>query len=478
MMLLGAYLYYSYRKRQAVRVVQPSWAKQPQNTLPKIIHQYENYPVTHNDSYQLVDRRNVQQVRYAQKHYPGGVATAVQKAGEEDRDVMYRLLVLFREGGVFPASNIRVLKELPLTKSDGLVVCQDNHGVYDTCIFASPKHHPATWSLIASFAKCQLAGGSQSCKAQLHQALLRYIKTEGAQRPFRTIDRFFKGAVKRQMVISPKLFKQAELRNSMTPMLNFDNTEPIPKYVYRIFPKDWTKKLQKVFKKTKLNTPGFTHVYYDDDAIQEFIETTYKDYPRIIDAYNNINPNFGASRADLARYLLIYAKGGVYLDAKSVFVKQITLDGGSMYVSHWDFKPHYQVFPPSGEYQNWWLVAKKGHPIMWHVINQVVHNIEAISEGILLEDEFYSSTRWCETKKKCNVLAITGPLMFTYAIKNYIDNNGSNDIVVTPPNFDNSVKYSGVFHKKLYKHSKTTHYSLVNESLINLNYRTTATGVS
>ena len=55
--------------------------------------------------------------------------------------------------------------------------------------------------------------------------------------------------------------------------------------------------------------PEYEYRFHDDDDIINFIKT---DFPEYLDGYNKLK--YGASKADLWRYLIIYKFGGVYAD--------------------------------------------------------------------------------------------------------------------------------------------------------------------
>ena len=71
-------------------------------------------------------------------------------------------------------------------------------------------------------------------------------------------------------------------------------------------------------KQLKLINPGYRYENFDDKQVETFIRTEYGD--QVLSRYNDINADYGAARADLFRYLLIYRRGGVYLDLKSTTV--------------------------------------------------------------------------------------------------------------------------------------------------------------
>ena len=68
--------------------------------------------------------------------------------------------------------------------------------------------------------------------------------------------------------------------------------------------------------KIRAMNPEYEYRFYDDADMVEFIKSNY-DPDNPFDYFNRINPKYGAARADLFRYLLIYKCGGVYLDIKS-----------------------------------------------------------------------------------------------------------------------------------------------------------------
>jgi hypothetical protein len=67
--------------------------------------------------------------------------------------------------------------------------------------------------------------------------------------------------------------------------------------------------------------PAWEYRLYDDDAIEAFLLAHYD--PAVRAAYQRIDPSYGAARADLFRYLVIYKLGGVYIDIKSRFLRPI-----------------------------------------------------------------------------------------------------------------------------------------------------------
>lgn len=132
--------------------------------------------------------------------------------------------------------------------------------------------------------------------------------------------------------------------------------------------------------------PGWEYRFYDDDAVRQFIAEHYGD--KVLRIYQRINLNYGATRADLFRYLLMYKVGGVYLDLKSATrlpLDDIIRPEDRFILSHWDksdrnsdcWGRHAELEPwCDNEFQQWHIIAAPGHPFLKAVIQRVLGNIE------------------------------------------------------------------------------------------------------
>ena len=163
--------------------------------------------------------------------------------------------------------------------------------------------------------------------------------------------------------------------------------------------------------------PGWTHQIYDDDAAEAFVRTEYGG--AIHRNFLRINPAYGAARADLFRYLLLYARGGVYLDIKSTIRRKlddVITPVDSYLLSHWRNAPGepyagwglHAGLGVRGEFQQWFIVASPRHPFLEAVIRQVMHNI----------DNYDADRVGVGTT---GVLSVTGPVPYTLAIRPLLD---------------------------------------------------------
>jgi len=242
--------------------------------------------------------------------------------------------------------------------------------------------------------------------------------------------------------------------------------ETIPKIIHQTAPlKNISPLINENIQKIKDLNPGWEYRFYDDSNIVDFIKTEYGD--EFYRYYNRINPTYGAARADLFRYLLMYKVGGVYLDIKSSLTKpldEIIHPDDRYLISFWDnavggTHQGWGLHPElrhvdGGEFQQWNIIAASGHPFLKAVIENVLRNIDVynpIFHGV----------------GGPAVLNTTGPVAYTLAISpllkkhkfRYLKDNKSTGLEYSI--FD--LKDAGT-HKSLFK----IHYTTCHESIINI----------
>lgn len=104
-----------------------------------------------------------------------------------------------------------------------------------------------------------------------------------------------------EFVIIPKVLPA---RHSM------EYVQKIPKIIWQTMKTNRVPVFMKNYADTWIDlNPEYEYRFCDDNDIIDFIKT---DFPAYLDAYKKMK--YGASRADLWRYLVIYKYGGVYAD--------------------------------------------------------------------------------------------------------------------------------------------------------------------
>jgi inositol phosphorylceramide mannosyltransferase catalytic subunit len=158
---------------------------------------------------------------------------------------------------------------------------------------------------------------------------------------------------------------------------------------------------------------GWDYRLYDEHERRDFISACYGE--RMLSCYDRIIPVYGAARADLFRYLLLYEYGGAYIDIKSTIDRPLdeVLRPDDQYIlSYWrngrgqpyeGWGVHANVEGVTNEFQQWHVVSAPKHPFLNAVIEKVVNNIETydpIADGV----------------GKKGVMKLTGPVAYTSAI--------------------------------------------------------------
>lgn len=114
-------------------------------------------------------------------------------------------------------------------------------------------------------------------------------------------------------------------------------------------------------------------------------------------------------------------------------------DNKDMWVSGWvgnKNKPQSHIFHTTGEYQNWYIYARKGCPILKDIIERIVYNI------YILHKNKYSKLNLSIPKyansSKGLVLSTTGPIALTISIINSVNK----DTVLLDNNINDYLKYN------------------------------------
>ena len=191
-------------------------------------------------------------------------------------------------------------------------------------------------------------------------------------------------------------------------------TSAIPRNLFQTFP---TRALPVVLDENRQQLVamhrGWTVELFDDQDCESFIGDEYGRNMR--DLYLRIDPRYGAARADFFRYLLMYCRGGVYLDIKSATQRPLdqalSMQEGFV-LSKWrngpgepyagsGLQPELAAYP-RGEFEQWFIACAPAHPFLAAVIDKVSANIR-------------NYTPWRGGVGRTGVL--TGPIPYTLAIE-------------------------------------------------------------
>lgn len=212
----------------------------------------------------------------------------------------------------------------------------------------------------------------------------------------------------------PLLRLNATPKTGLIPHFRLGNG--IPRLIHQTYKnRDLPPEIVRNIASLRLLNPGWTYNFYDDEDCVAFIRNEYG--PEVLDYYFRINKEYGASRADLFRYLCLYRLGGVYLDLKSGATKpfsEVLRPDDSFLLSHWhnggdEAFAGWGMHPelahiPGGEYEQWFIICSPGHPFLKAVIERVLGNIDRYIPG-LHRTGAHAGFR------------VTGPVAYTLAIE-------------------------------------------------------------
>ena len=211
--------------------------------------------------------------------------------------------------------------------------------------------------------------------------------------------------------------------------------------------------------------PGWQYHLYDDSDIAGFIDAEYGAH--VLHRFEQINPLYGAARADLFRYLLLYKVGGVYLDIKSAslcpldgvlrpddrYLLSVWNNRAGEAFEGWGLHPELADVE-GGEFQQWYIAAAPGHPFLKAVIETVLRNIDVYNPAL-------------HGIGKRGVLRLTGPIAYTRAILPLL---GSAVYRRVDSEADLGLRYTIYTDSKLsdYKALFKAHYANSSESIVHL----------
>ncbi len=240
-------------------------------------------------------------------------------------------------------------------------------------------------------------------------------------------------------------------------------SQRIPRIIHQTYPgHSLPEPLRDTVESLIASNPEWDHRLYDDKDIESFIS---EHFPlEILAAYRKIRPEYGAARADLFRYLAIYQSGGVYLDIKSRFTQPIdTVIAGDegMILAQWRNRPGevhegFGLHPElaaiaGGEFQQWHVIARAGHPFLRTVICSVLSNIENYSP-------------WRTGVGRNGVFRLTGPIAYTRAIYPLL---GSAPARIVASEADLALEYS-IAGNYVHQNAFRRHYSQFDKPVVHL----------
>lgn len=152
--------------------------------------------------------------------------------------------------------------------------------------------------------------------------------------------------------------------NVLPPRLKIDYEQKIPKIIWQTMKTNRIPLLMKDYIDTWTDkNPEYEYRFYNDEDIKKFLKNNF---PQYFEGYNKIK--YGASKADLWRYLIIYKFGGVYADMDCECINPLR---------EW-VKPSSEYVTQLGinkDICQWLIISTPGNPIFLKAAEKSLDNI-------------------------------------------------------------------------------------------------------
>ncbi|CDK29158.1 unnamed protein product [Kuraishia capsulata CBS 1993] len=222
--------------------------------------------------------------------------------------------------------------------------------------------------------------------------------------------------------------------------------------------------------------PTYNHMIVPDDAVPDMIAQMYATTPEISKTFHLLPSPI--MKADFFRYLVLFARGGVYSDMDTVALKPISewplfnasllgVDSSQVDVTRRltpiGLAVGIEADPDRPDWSDWYarrlqfcqwtLQAKKGHPMLRELIIRIVETTaRRLAEGTLQKVE--------GKDKGGDVMNWTGPAVFTDTLFDYVNN------VVSEGRTRDGTGIGSTYHNehKLYEREKLKEAATVSSS--------------
>ena len=217
------------------------------------------------------------------------------------------------------------------------------------------------------------------------------------------------------------------VRDQLDYQFEYDRQSKFPAYIWQTwknlpsssdFPEDFRAKEASW---TDLH-PGFVHEVLNDQNARSLIKLLYSSVPDVLEAYDALPK--AVMKADLFRYLILLARGGIYSDIDTTALKSATdwlpsdIPRASVGLiigieADPDREDWQKWFSRRIQFCQWTIQAKPGHPVLRDVVATIVEQtLELKKTGGLKDAE----------KLQKGIIEFTGPAVWTDAIFKYLNN--------------------------------------------------------
>ncbi len=224
-----------------------------------------------------------------------------------------------------------------------------------------------------------------------------------------------------------------DIREKLSSQFKYDNSLKFPKIIWQTWKVDlssskFPKRFRKWEQKWTIKNNDYVHYLLDDNKAMDFVNIIYKDIHEVTDAYKLLPSPI--LKADFFRYLITFAKGGVYTDIDTAPLKSIDSWASTVHdnthahgiglaigieadANREDWN---DWFARRIQFCQWTFQAKPGHPLLREIIARIV-------ESTLLDGGREYNSK--------DVLEWTGPGIWTDVILGSLGSSSQNATAVT-----------------------------------------------
>lgn len=195
------------------------------------------------------------------------------------------------------------------------------------------------------------------------------------------------------------------LEAELTAAFPYSPLKPFPRLIWQTWkvgldlPK-FPRQFLKTARRWRDNNEGWLYELVPDDRCVSFVERLYRDVPEVVEAYHAMPT--AILKADFFRYLILYARGGVYTDVDTALLKPIDVwpsmlgdplldPSGSQTVgmaigieADPDKPDWHKWYARRLQFCQWTIQAKPGHPMLAMLVSHITaHTLERKRTGTL-----------------------------------------------------------------------------------------------
>lgn len=258
----------------------------------------------------------------------------------------------------------------------------------------------------------------------------------------------------------------ATIPKTVAPRAKPEFTQKIPRIIWQTMKTNNVPVFMKNYADSWIDlNPEYEYRFHDDGDILKFLET---DFPNFLEGYKKLK--FGASKADLWRYLIIYKYGGVYadIDCKCISPLKQWINKDSSFVTQ---------LGTNKDICQWLIISVPQNPIFLKAAEKTLenskkNNFKTSHYGFQFSDnKLILNEKLPELQFEHEVLGLSGPPVLQRAAEGCYKDGSISDILpftqvvcvsgATSCQMNGNVSHDSgdEEYKRCYKELKLNHYN-------------------